>query len=64
MVESEMVESEMVESEAERVRQHVRVYVMVFSALAVLTVVTVAISYLDLSTGSAIGVPRAAVAPR
>ena len=56
MVESEMVESGMVESEAERVAKHVRVYVMVFSALAVLTVVTVAISYLDLPTGYAIGV--------
>ncbi len=53
---AEMVESEMVESEAEHVRQHVKVYVMVFSALAVLTVVTVAISYLDLSTGVAIGI--------
>ena len=51
---AEMVESEMVESEAARIKQHVRVYVMVFSALAVLTVVTVAISYLDLSTGAAI----------
>ena len=46
----------MVESEAALVKQHVRVYVMVFAALAVLTVVTVAISYLELSTGYAIGV--------
>ena len=51
-----MVTSETVESEAEHIKQHVRVYVMVFSALAVLTVVTVAISYLDLPTSYAIGV--------
>ncbi len=44
------------ESEAARVRDHLMVYVMVFTALAVLTVVTVAISYLDLSTPYAIGV--------
>ncbi len=31
----------------EEVKKHVRVYVMVFAALAVLTVVTVAVSYLD-----------------
>ncbi len=42
------------ESEAAHVREHVRVYVMVFVALAVLTIVTVAISYLDLSTPVAI----------
>ena len=41
-------------TEAERVRQHVRVYLMVFTALAVLTVVTVAISYLRLPTVAAI----------
>ncbi len=46
----------MAESEAALVRQHVRVYVMVFAALAVLTVVTVAISYLHLPTHYAIGV--------
>jgi cytochrome c oxidase subunit 4 len=46
----------MSQSEAEHVKEHVRVYLMVFSALAVLTVVTVAISYLSLSTGYAIGV--------
>src|SRR5690606_39450866 len=34
----------------EEVRKHVRVYLMVFAVLAVLTVVTVAVSYLDLST--------------
>ncbi len=49
----------MSQSEAEHVKEHVRVYLMVFSALAVLTVVTVAISYLRLSTGYAIGVAMA-----
>lgn len=34
--------------------KHVRTYLMVFAALMVLTVVTVAVSYLDLSTGAAI----------
>lgn len=34
----------------EDVRKHVRVYMMVFAALAVLTVVTVLVSYLDVST--------------
>ena len=32
----------------EEIRKHVRVYVMVFGALAVLTVVTVAVSWLDM----------------
>ncbi len=44
------------ESEAARVKEHLRVYVMVFVALAVLTVVTVAISYLQLPTPMAISV--------
>ncbi len=44
----------MTESEAALVREHVRVYVVVFVALAVLTVVTVAISYLDLPTAESI----------
>ena len=44
------------ESEAARVKEHLRVYVMVFVALAVLTVVTVAISYLQLPTALAISV--------
>ncbi len=44
------------ESEAARVKEHLRVYVMVFVALAVLTIVTVAISYLQLSTALAITV--------
>ncbi len=41
-------------SEAEHVRQHVRIYLMVFAALGVLTVVTVAISYLQLPTAFAV----------
>ncbi len=32
----------------EEIRKHVKVYVMVFGALAVLTVVTVAVSWLDM----------------
>ncbi len=44
------------ESEAARVKEHVRVYVMVFAALAVLTVVTVGISYIELPTALAIAV--------
>ena len=32
----------------EEIKKHVRVYVMVFAALAVLTVVTVAVSYLEI----------------
>ncbi len=44
------------ESEAARVKEHLRVYLMVFVALAVLTVVTVALSYLDLPTALAITV--------
>ena len=46
----------MSESEAAHVREHIRVYVMVFVALGVLTIVTVAISYLQLSTAMAISV--------
>ena len=34
---------------AEDIQKHVRVYVMVFAALAALTIVTVAVSYLHLS---------------
>ncbi len=44
------------EAEAARVKEHVRVYVMVFVALGVLTIVTVAISYLELPTAWAITV--------
>ena len=36
------------------IQQHIKVYMMVFAALAALTVVTVAASYLDLSSGEAI----------
>jgi cytochrome c oxidase subunit 4 len=46
----------MSETEAEHVREHVRVYLMVFAALGVLTIVTVALSYLELPTGYAISV--------
>jgi cytochrome c oxidase subunit 4 len=44
------------ESEAASVKQEVRVYLVVFAALAVLTVFTVAISYLHLATTYAIAV--------
>ena len=36
------------------IQKHVRTYILVFAALAVLTVVTVAVYYLELSTGAAI----------
>jgi cytochrome c oxidase subunit 4 len=36
--------------------KHVRVYITVFVALMALTIVTVAVSYLDLSTGAAVAV--------
>ena len=36
------------------IRAHVKIYMMVFGALAVLTAVTVAVSYLNLSIGPAI----------
>jgi cytochrome c oxidase subunit 4 len=42
------------EAEAARVKEHVKVYVMVFVALGVLTIVTVGISYLELPTPWAI----------
>ena len=51
---AEMAESQVVESELEHIKQHVRVYLMVFSALAVLTVVTVLASHLDVSTPTAV----------
>ena len=41
-------------SDVEHIKQHVRIYVMVFAALGVLTGVTVAISYLRLPTAFAI----------
>jgi cytochrome c oxidase subunit 4 len=40
--------------DAHDIRAHVKVYMMVFGALAVLTVVTVAVSYLDIPVGPAI----------
>jgi cytochrome c oxidase subunit IV len=40
--------------DAHDVRAHVKVYMMVFGALAILTVVTVAVSYLHLPVGPAI----------
>ena len=36
------------------IQKHVRTYILVFAALAVLTVVTVGVYYLHLSTGAAI----------
>ena len=42
----------MSEAYMEDIRKHVRVYILVFAALAVLTVVTVAVSYLDLSVAA------------
>jgi cytochrome c oxidase subunit 4 len=41
--------------DAHDVRAHVKVYMMVFGALAILTVVTVGVSYLHLPVGPAIG---------
>lgn len=41
------------------VKEHVRVYVLVFGALAVLTVVTVGLSYIHLPTPSAIALAMA-----
>lgn len=38
---------------AEEIRKHVRVYVLVFAALAVLTVVTVGVSYLKIESVAA-----------
>ena len=38
----------------EEIKKETRVYIMVFVALAVLTVVTVAVSYLHLSFGAAV----------
>lgn len=44
---------------AEEIKKHVKVYLMIFAALAALTVVTVAISYLHLGTATAIAVAMA-----
>lgn len=43
-------------SNVQEVKKHVRVYIGVFIALLALTVVTVAVSYLNLSTGGAVAV--------
>lgn len=40
----------------EEIKKHARVYITVFITLAILTVVTVAVSYLDLSTVPAVTV--------
>ena len=39
----------------EEIRKETRVYILVFAALAVLTLVTVGVSYLHLSFGAAVG---------
>ncbi|MDP3920577.1 MAG: cytochrome C oxidase subunit IV family protein [Candidatus Omnitrophota bacterium] len=38
----------------EEIRKHVKIYISVFAALAALTVITVAVSYLDLPLAGAI----------
>src|SRR5688500_6387156 len=43
----------------EEIRKHVRTYMLVFAALAALTVVTVAVSYLHLPTSQAIALAMA-----
>jgi len=40
---------------AEEIKKETRIYVLVFVALAALTLITVGVSYLDLSGGAAIG---------
>jgi len=40
----------------EEIKKHVKTYIAVFAALACLTVVTVAVSYLHLSVGKAVAV--------
>jgi cytochrome c oxidase subunit 4 len=49
-----MHEDMMHEATPEAIRKETRVYILVFAALATLTVVTVGVSYLDLSKGPAI----------
>ena len=46
--------SEHAEHTPEEIKKHVRIYLAVFAALAVLTVVTVAVSYLHLEVHEAI----------
>ena len=43
----------------EEIKKETRTYLMVFAALGALTVVTVAVSYLDLSAGAAIALALA-----
>jgi len=43
----------------EEIKRHVKIYISVFVALAFLTIVTVAVSYLDLALGQAITVALA-----
>lgn len=43
-------------SSAEEVKAHLKVYYMVFGALAVLTVITVAVAKLDVSVGMAVAI--------
>ena len=50
------LEIAMADHGAEDIRKHVKVYIIVFVALMALTVITVAVSYLHLSTYSAIAV--------
>ncbi len=38
----------------EEIKQETRIYVLVFAALAALTLITVAVSYLDLTIGAAV----------
>lgn len=43
-------------SSAEEIRKHVRIYIGVFVALMVLTILTVAVAYLDMAVPLAVGV--------
>ncbi len=49
-------------SDAQSVQKQVRVYLMVFAALAVLTIVTVLASYLDVAIGPAVAIALAIAA--
>ena len=53
---SDHAAASMTSEHGEDIDRHVRVYITVFVALMVLTIVTVAISYLDLSTPIAVTV--------
>ena len=41
---------------AEEIKKSVRTYIVIFAALAALTVLTVAVSYLDVTTNMAVGI--------